>query len=72
MKLSPLLLGYTKKRVIDSIALLPLDNKRKGAKKSIENWIEEFRELDTETLDFIINLIYLIALIQYKFKGNRH
>ena len=58
MKLSPLLLGYTKKRVIDSIALLPLDNKRKGTKKSIENWIEEFRELDTETLDFIINLIY--------------
>lgn len=58
MKLSPLLLGYTKKRVIDSIALLPLDNKRKGVKKSIESWIEEFRELDTETLDFIINLIY--------------
>lgn len=58
MKLSKLLIGYIEKRVIDDIALLPLDNKSKFEKKDTIEWIEEFRNLDKETLDFIIELVY--------------
>lgn len=58
MKLSKLIINNIEKRVIDDIALLPLDNKSKFEKIDTLDWINKFRNLDTETIHFIIELIY--------------
>lgn len=46
------------KRVIDDIALLTLYNVTKLEQSNLDNWIKEFKELDTEEIHEVIEFIF--------------
>lgn len=57
MKLSSFLSFNIKKRIIDALPFISIGIHKKG-QRDISNSIKLYRNLDNETLDFILELIY--------------